>query len=318
MAPWGIDNHDSLSLFLKGLGSINGIQIGNVITFPKISVESLLGSVDVNTALSLGASIFVSETDKSTLSLKSVSEPLSLVTLELEVLEGHALVLRDWDGVLGISNRWVSLSMEWVVGNLVVSDVIKSIFKGPVGNWVNVSSTTCLLRSFEDINPCSLISLPSSSSSDHSLTLEVSEPSQEWLNLADLVVLFDILLPKVGSVLFIKLFLSLISISLDTLSHGNMSFEFVMLFDLLDKVKSFVKKMQCVHEQHWDLIKKSQSRDQVGDDDVTSNQSIWENNLSTRINSLFDGIHCLFLKMSKSHLFACCLELLHSFLIPSA
>jgi hypothetical protein len=56
---------------------------------PKISIESLFGSFNMDSALSLGGSIFVDKAHKSSFSLKTVTQPFSFVALELEVLEGH-------------------------------------------------------------------------------------------------------------------------------------------------------------------------------------------------------------------------------------
>ena len=58
----------------------------------------------MDSTLSLCASIFVGKANESSLSLEGISEPLSLVSLELKVLEGNTLVLWDWDSVLSITN----------------------------------------------------------------------------------------------------------------------------------------------------------------------------------------------------------------------
>ena len=83
----------------------------------------------MDTTLSLCGTILVGETDKSSLSLESVSEPLGLVTLELEVLEGDGTIRWNWDSVFGITDRWVSLGVKWVMRDLVVSDVVEGVFK---------------------------------------------------------------------------------------------------------------------------------------------------------------------------------------------
>lgn len=81
----------------------------------------------MDTTFGLGATIFVGKTNKPSLSLESIPEPLSLVSLELEVLEGDTAILRNWDGIFGIPNGWVSLGMEWVMGDLVMGDVVESV-----------------------------------------------------------------------------------------------------------------------------------------------------------------------------------------------
>ena len=190
----------------------------------------------MDTTLSLCGTILVGETDKSSLSLESVSEPLGLVTLELEVLEGDGTIRWNWDGILGITNGWVSLGVKWVMRDLVVSDVVEGVFERPVSDWVYVTSGSCFLGGLEDVDPCSLVSLPASSTSDHDLAVEIVETSDEGFDLAYLIVLFDVKLPEIGSILLVVLLLSLISISGDSFSHGDVSLEFVYILDFIDEI----------------------------------------------------------------------------------
>jgi hypothetical protein len=61
--------------------------------------------------------------------------------------------------------------------------------------------------------------LPTSSTCDHDLAVEVIEPSDKWFDLADLIVSFDVELPKISSVLLVELLFGLISVAGDALSH---------------------------------------------------------------------------------------------------
>ena len=192
--------------------------------------------MNVDSALSLCATILVGESNKSALSLESVSEPLGLVTLKLEILESDGTILWNWDSIFGVTNGWVSLRVKWVMGDLVVSDVVESVFKSPVSDWVHVTSATCFLGGLEDVDPSSIVSLPASSTSDHDLAVKIVKTSDEWLNLAYLIVLFDVNLPEIGSILLIVLRLGLVSISGHTFSHGDVSLEFVFLFDNIDEI----------------------------------------------------------------------------------
>lgn len=202
--------------------------------------------------------------------------------------------------------------------DLVVGDVVECVFQSPVSDWVHVTSASCFLGGLEDVDEGSLVSLPPGSTSDHDLAVEIVEASDEWLDLAYLVVLFDINFPEIGSVLLVEILLGLVSIAGDTLSHGDVSLEFVFLLDNINKIESFFEKMEGVHEEDWDLFEETKSGDKVGKNDVTSYQSIREYYLSTRVNSLLYGIHCLLLKMGKSLLFTLSLEKLCSCLIPWA
>jgi hypothetical protein len=122
------------------------------------------------------------------------------------------------------------------MGDLVVRDVVKGVLKCPVSDWVHVTSAACFLGGFEDVDPSSIVSLPASSTSDHDLTVEIVEASDEWLNLAYLIVLFDINLPEIGSVFLVVLSLGLVSVSGYTFSHGDVSLEFVFLLDDIDEI----------------------------------------------------------------------------------
>jgi hypothetical protein len=82
----------------------------------------------MDTTFGLCATIFVGETDESSFSLESISKPLCLVSLELEVLECDGTILWNWDGIFGITDGWVSLSVKWVMWNLVVRDGVESVF----------------------------------------------------------------------------------------------------------------------------------------------------------------------------------------------
>lgn len=270
----------------------------------------------MDTALGLGAAILVGETNKPSLSLKSISEPFGLVTLELEILEGHGTILWNWDGIFGISNRRISLSVKWVMWDLVVSDVVEGVFQRPVSDWIHVTSAAFFLGGLEDVDPGSLVSLPASSTSDHDLAVEIVETSDEWLNLAYLIVFIDVKLPEIGSVLLVVLLLGLVSITGNAFSHGDVSLEFVFSLDFIDEIECFFEEMERVHKQYWNLFEKSESGYKMCHDNITSDKSIWEYYLCTRVDSLLDCIHCLLLKMNQPLVLTLSLKPVHGFLIP--
>jgi hypothetical protein len=74
--------------------------------------------------------------------------------------------------------------------------------------------------------------------------------------------------------------------------------------------------MESVYEEDWNFLEKPKSRDEMSHNDITSDQSIWEYHLSTGVDSLLDGIHCLLFKMGKSLVLTNSLESLNGFLIP--
>jgi hypothetical protein len=51
-------------------------------------------------------------------------------------------------------------------------------------------------------------------------------------------------------------------------------------------------------------------------DNITSDQSIWEYNMSAGFDSFLDGIHCLLFKMGKSLVLAYSLKPIDGLLIP--
>merc|ERR1719428_334852 len=82
--------------------------------------------------------------------------------------------------------------MERVMQDLVHGNVIEGVLKGPVRNRIAVTEATCLPGRLVDVQPSSLVSLPSGPACDDDLCSHVFEPSLEWLDLANSVVLLDV------------------------------------------------------------------------------------------------------------------------------
>lgn len=274
----------------------------------------------MNAAFRLGGAILVDEADKATLSLETVAQPLGFVPLELPVFEVDRSVLWDGNGVLCISKRWVALSVERVVQNLVMSDVVERIFEGPMSERVAVAKPAFSSRSLKHIDPSPLGSLPSGSTSDDDLCLEILKTSLERLYFADLVVLADVSLPKIGTVNLIKHILGFLAFAIDALSHREVSFKTVSALNVVHESESLVEQVESVDKEDWHLLglEIAESIQQMGDHAVASDHGIWEHDLRSCLDCFAQCIQSLLLKMLQSHELALLLKSRGLRLVPHA
>mmetsp|Transcript_154654 Transcript_154654/g.273158 ORF Transcript_154654/g.273158 Transcript_154654/m.273158 type:complete len:211 (-) Transcript_154654:501-1133(-) len=202
----------------------------------------------MDATLRLGATILIGQSHKSALALTRVVQPLRLVALKLEVLESHGAILWDRDGVLRIPNRRVALCMQWMVWDLVLGNVFESILQGPVSKWVALGQATtdgCIL---ESVDPCTLETLPASAAVDHAIRLKGLQATLERFHFADLVVLLDVLLPQVGTVLFVvRCFIT----HWHALRTEDLCLEAVVLLNALHELHGLIEEMESVN--HHDL-----------------------------------------------------------------
>mmetsp|Transcript_1641 Transcript_1641/g.2742 ORF Transcript_1641/g.2742 Transcript_1641/m.2742 type:complete len:211 (-) Transcript_1641:528-1160(-) len=201
----------------------------------------------MDTALSLGTSVLLGQTNEAAFPLARVVEPLGLVALELKVLEGHATVFRDRDGVLGISDGWISLCVKGVVRNLILCDVVKAVLEGPVSERVALSKAAANRGVLEKVNPSTLKALPSGSAVDHAVSLQGLETSLERLDLAHLVVLVDVLLPKVSSILLV---VSGLVPNRDALGAEHFGLEAVKVLNFPQEVHGLGEEVEGVNAHH--------------------------------------------------------------------
>lgn len=191
LAPGGINDHDSgLARFLDlkgGIGAFKLLDLG-FSSHPQIAIPGLLSTADVDTAFRLGGAVGIGQTDETSLTLRGIVEPCGLVSLEFEVDEFGGTIFGDGDGILGISNGWVSLGVKRVVGDFVLGDVVESVLKSPVSDGVALGKSSADGGIFELVDPGTFKSLPSCSAIDHAVGVEGLESSLEWFDFANSVV----------------------------------------------------------------------------------------------------------------------------------
>jgi hypothetical protein len=119
LAPWCIDGHNCLlSTANDFLCLSNRCNILNSSRFPQITIEGFFGTGNVDTTFRLGGSIFVGQTNKSSLTFTGIVKPWSFISLKLEVDEPGGSILGNGDGVLRITisrekeEKWISALLD--------------------------------------------------------------------------------------------------------------------------------------------------------------------------------------------------------------
>mmetsp|Transcript_9173 Transcript_9173/g.13734 ORF Transcript_9173/g.13734 Transcript_9173/m.13734 type:complete len:237 (+) Transcript_9173:784-1494(+) len=190
--------------------------------------------------------------------------------------------------------------MQRMVGNLVLGNVIKGILEGPVSDGVALGKTTSDGRVFELIDPCALKSLPPGTSVDHAIGAQSLESTLEGLDLAHLVVLLDVLLPKVGSVFCV---VSGLVTDGDALRAEYLGLEIIRLLDLLQELHGLGEEVERIDDHNLALSigQVSHAVKQVGNDAVTSDHGVGEDGVSVVLDGDFEGEHGLFLQILEAH-----------------
>mmetsp|Transcript_21353 Transcript_21353/g.32549 ORF Transcript_21353/g.32549 Transcript_21353/m.32549 type:complete len:237 (+) Transcript_21353:2241-2951(+) len=190
--------------------------------------------------------------------------------------------------------------MQRMVGYLVLGNVIKGILEGPVSDGIALGKSTSDGRVFELIDPRALESLPPGTSVDHAIGTQSLESTLEGLDLAHLIVLFDVLLPKIGSVLSV---VSRLVADGDALRAEYLRLEIIRLLDLLQELHGLGEEVEGIDDHHLTLSIRQVSHavKQVGDDAVTSDHCVGEDGVSVVLDGDFEGEHGLFLQMLEAH-----------------
>ena len=302
LAPRSVDGDDG---GLAGgddlLGGIVGIEVLDGTVLPEVAVEGLLGTGDVDAALGLGRAVLVGKTDEAALALGGVVEPGGRVALELEVDEAGGSVLGDGDGVLGVADGGVSLGVEGVVRDLVLGNVIEGVLEGPVGEGVALGEAASDGGVLELVDPGALESLPAGAAVDHAVGVEGLETALEGLDLADLVVLLDVLLPEVGSVLLV---VGLLVTDGDALGAEDLGLEAVEVLDLAEELHGLGEEVEGVddHDLGLAVLEVAEAVEKVGDDDVAGDHGVGEDGVAVVLARDLEGEHGLLLEVLEAHL----------------
>mmetsp|Transcript_3216 Transcript_3216/g.7088 ORF Transcript_3216/g.7088 Transcript_3216/m.7088 type:complete len:428 (+) Transcript_3216:32-1315(+) len=303
LAPRSVNGNNSLLPTLNNLQClIIRLNVLNSTRFPKVTVKGTLSSGNVDPALGLGGTVFVGKSDETSLTLGGVVEPWGFVSLEFKVDEASGSIFWDRDGVFGVTNGRVSLGMKRMVRNFILGNIIKGIFQRPIRDRIAFGQPSPNRSILKLINPRPLKSLPPRPSINHTIGIQSLETPLEWLHLANLIVLFNVFLPKIGSVLLIVG--SLISHG-NTLGTKDFGFESVKVLNFTEELHSFGEEMEGVH--HHDLglsvLQISHTVKEVGDDGISRNQGVGEDGIAVVLDGDFESKHGLFFEVFETHLF---------------
>jgi hypothetical protein len=305
LAPGSVDNHDG---WLARLGDLNGsigrfnlLDLG-LVSLPQVTFPGLFGTVNVDTTFGLGGTVGVGQTNETSLTLRGVLEPCGLVTFKLVVNEANRCVFWDRDGVLGITMGWVSLGVEWVVGHLVLGNVVEGIFQSPVGDGVALGEASTDGGVLELVDPSTLKSLPPCSSVDHAVGIASLESTLEGFHLAHTIVLLNILLPQVSSV---SLVVGGLVANGDSLGAEDLGLEAVVLLDLAKERNGLGEEVEGVddHDLALAVLEVAHAVQKVGDDDITGNHGIGEDGVFVILAGDLEGEHSLLLQVLHAHFF---------------
>mmetsp|Transcript_6238 Transcript_6238/g.10302 ORF Transcript_6238/g.10302 Transcript_6238/m.10302 type:complete len:215 (+) Transcript_6238:676-1320(+) len=192
--------------------------------------------------------------------------------------------------------------MERMVGDLVFGNVIKCILQSPVSKRVALGQSTSNGGILELINPRPLKSLPPRSSVNHTISVASLQSPLERLNLAHLIILLNVLLPKIGTELGIVR--RLVS-HRHALGTEDLGLESVKFLNLPQEVHGLGKKVEGINDHNLGhaVLQISHAVEQVRDDGITGNQGVGENGIAVVLASDFKGEHGLFLEVLEAHFF---------------
>ena len=142
--------------------------------------------------------------------------------------------------------------------------------------------------------------LPAGAAVDHAVGVERLEAALEGLDLADFVVLLDVLLPEVLAVLGIEG--GLVEF-LDALRAENLGLEAVLLLNLLEEGQRLREKVEGVndHDLGAAVLQVAHTVEQVGDDAVTRDHRVREDSVVEVLARGLEREHRLLLKVLKPH-----------------
>mmetsp|Transcript_24303 Transcript_24303/g.36823 ORF Transcript_24303/g.36823 Transcript_24303/m.36823 type:complete len:262 (+) Transcript_24303:705-1490(+) len=192
--------------------------------------------------------------------------------------------------------------MQRMMRNLILGNIIKRILQSPISNRVTLGQATPNRSILKLINPRPLKSLPPRTSINHTIGIQCLQSTLEWFHLAHLVVLFNILLPQVGTILCI--IASLVSNG-NTLGTEYFGLESIKLLNLTQEIHSLREEVEGIHNHNLgcSILEISHAVQKVGDDDISGNHGIGKYSVTVVLNGNFQGEHGLFLEVLEAHFF---------------
>mmetsp|Transcript_21986 Transcript_21986/g.47928 ORF Transcript_21986/g.47928 Transcript_21986/m.47928 type:complete len:208 (-) Transcript_21986:256-879(-) len=188
-----------------------------------------------------------------------------------------------------------------MVRYLVLGNVIEGILESPVGERVTLGKSTADGGVLELIDPGTLESLPSRTAVDHAVGVESLEAALEGLYLADLVVLLNVLLPKVGTVLLV---VGCLVPDGDSLSAEHLGLEAVVILDLLEEFHGLGEEVEGIddHDGSLAILEVAKTIEEVGDYDIAGDHGVGEDGVAVVLAGDLEGEHGLLLEILQAHL----------------
>mmetsp|Transcript_9659 Transcript_9659/g.22765 ORF Transcript_9659/g.22765 Transcript_9659/m.22765 type:complete len:259 (+) Transcript_9659:754-1530(+) len=188
-----------------------------------------------------------------------------------------------------------------MVGYLVLGDVVEGVLEGPVGQGVALGEAAADGGVLELVDPGALESLPAGAAVDHAVGVEGLEAALEGLDLADLVVLLDVLLPEVGAVLLV---VGRLVSDGDALGAEDLGLEAVEVLDLAEEVHGLGEEVEGVddHDLGLAVLEVAEAVEEVRDDDVAGDHGVGEDGVAVVLAGDLEGEHGLLLEVLEAHL----------------
>mmetsp|Transcript_32662 Transcript_32662/g.79455 ORF Transcript_32662/g.79455 Transcript_32662/m.79455 type:complete len:256 (+) Transcript_32662:660-1427(+) len=201
--------------------------------------------------------------------------------------------------ILGVTDGWIALVMERMVGDLVLVNVVPAVLKSPVCKRVYLCHLTTLVY----INEGPFKSVITTAAVDHAIALQCLQSTLERLDFANTVVLLNVHLPEV-SAMFVIVF-SLIS---TPLGLEPVSLESIAFLGFFHESDCFVEQVESVDEHNLGLpgTHESETIKKIQDDHISSDHRTWEHGMFMVLNGKFKGLHCLGLEVIEALFFRFC------------
>mmetsp|Transcript_28375 Transcript_28375/g.64263 ORF Transcript_28375/g.64263 Transcript_28375/m.64263 type:complete len:308 (+) Transcript_28375:673-1596(+) len=245
----------------------------------------------MDAALRLLGAVLVHQVDEAALALRAVVEPDRLVAgpLALDPLDRASLTrdarqsfrIGNRHRVLGVTLRRVAPLDGGVERHALLSSIVEAVLERPVRERVQFGQSTTDRRNLGDIDVGALSAVVAAAAVDHDVRVQRLETALEGLNLADFVILLNVLLPQVGTVLLVEVGERLgreVTRRWQALRAEHVRGEAVLLLDCREEGHRVVEKVVGVHNHDLRLagFERADLAEQVGDDAVADDHRVRE------------------------------------------
>ena len=147
--------------------------------------------------------------------------------------------------------------MKWVVRNFILSNVVEGIFQSPIRNRIALGQTSADGSILKLIYPRPLKSLPPCPSINHTISIQSLEASLERFHFANLVVLFNVFLPKIELIMsmnkkrfFVK---GCFVANRDAFGTEDFGFKAIVFFDFTKELHRFREEVEGIDNHNLGL-----------------------------------------------------------------